>query len=51
MCVRRNSKKGEGVIHMEENRRELINIINSISNPKLLDYLTKFIKEFIRLRQ
>lgn len=36
---------------MEETKQELIEIINSISNPKLLNYLAGFIKEFIRLRK
>ncbi len=35
---------------MEENKRRLIEIIESINNPKLINYLYQLIKTFLELR-
>ena len=35
---------------MEDQKKELILIIESLSNPKLVDYLSNFIKTFLELR-
>lgn len=36
---------------MEKEKQELIELILSISNPKLLHYINGLIREFIRIRK
>lgn len=35
---------------MEKDKQELIGIVNSLTNPKLVNYLLNLIKTFIELR-
>ena len=41
---------GIGGIYMDEQKKELVLIIETLSNPKLVDYLLNFIKAFLELR-
>ena len=39
------------IIEMENNKKELIEIINSIQNPKMIKYILGLIKNFIKFRE
>lgn len=38
------------IIEMENNKRDLVLIINSIQNPKMVKYILGFVRSFIELR-
>lgn len=35
---------------MDEQKKELINILQNINNPKMINYLLNFIKTFLEIR-
>lgn len=39
------------IIEMEDNKKELIKIIDSIQNPKMIQYILGLIKNFIKFRE
>lgn len=41
----------KGVWKMDEQKKELINILQNINNPKMINYLLNFIKTFLEIRR